>query len=426
MKYLIDCFTTDNGIRVIYETLPHFNSVSIGLWFGIGSAYEGKKDNGITHFIEHLLFKGTEKRSPRQIAVEVDAIGGQINAFTAKEYTCLYCKLLDEHIELGFDILSDMVINSLFDEAEIAKEKGVILEEICMYEDSPEDLVYENLAKNYFLNHPLALPIIGRTQNIRAFTRKQIVDFYHSYFTPNNLVISVAGKFNKERLKDLINKYFASWNVKGKQPVKKKVKDTGTGISYNKKDIEQIHLSFAFPGVELKSEAFYPSQVLNSILGGSMSSRLFQKVREDKGLVYSIYSFPLAYMAGGMFVISTSMKTDHITEVLKIVIEELETLRNKGISETELTMAKDHLKGNYIMGLESADSRMTALGMNKLLLDYVSSPAETIKKINDVSLAQVSSCIDMIFGAKKYTVSTVCSNDMTEEISNLFKESNYL
>ncbi len=415
-------YTTKNGIKVILEKIPHLRSASIGVWFRAGSVYEGPDENGISHFIEHMLFKGTKNRSARAIAEEIDAVGGQLNAFTAKEYTCFYCKVMDEHFKIGMDLLSDMVLNSVFDEKELEKEKGVITEEIYMYEDSPEDLVHDLLAIKFFGDHPLANNILGTTKQIEQFSRNQVQDFYYRYYTPDNMVISVAGNFDEASLVDMIDEYFGTWSRQGSPVAIHKVNKANRAVCFRKKEIEQIHICLAFPGIELGRDEIYPLLVLNNIFGGGMSSRLFQKIREDRGLTYSVYSYPSSYLNGGMFTIYAGMNPNQSPEVLRLVLNEIGLLKKEGITQKEFEMAREQLKGNYILGLESASSRMTAMGKNKLLLDRVLTPDEIINKINRLTYDDVIRILNIIFGQGLHAAAAVGNDDITSLLEEALKE----
>ncbi len=406
----------ENGIKVIMEKIPHYRSISMGAWFKVGSAYENADNNGIAHFIEHRLFKGTNNRSAKQIAEAMDAVGGQLNAFTAKEYTCFYCKVMDEHLDIGIDLLSDMILNSTFDKTEFEKEKGIILEEIYMYDDSPEDLVYENLCTVFFKNHPLSLPILGTEERIINYNEQNLIDFYNSYFTPENMVISIAGNYDEDLIIDKLNKYFGDWNNKGHTSPINKIVDYGMDISYEHKDIEQVHLCLGAPGIDLNHKDLYPLFIFNNIIGGSMSSRLFQKIREDNGLVYSIYSYPSNYLSGGMFSIYTSLKPDNLSKVMDLILNEIDDVLTRGIATDEFRIAKEQLKGNYILGLESTNNRMSAMGKSELLLNKVMLPDEVLQLIENVTIDHVQNIIKNILENRKYAISLVGPEDMRTQL----------
>jgi len=408
-------YQLDNGIRIILENIPHFRSVSIGIWFKAGSAYERQEENGLSHFIEHMLFKGTKERTAKQIAEAMDSVGGQLNAFTAKEYTCFYCKVMDEHIETGVNLLSDMVLNSVFDPEEIEKEKCVILEEINMYDDSPEDLVHELLSEAFFGTHPLAMPILGKAEQLVEYSRSDMLKFMSKFYTADNMVISVAGNIQEDNLLQIIEKYFGNWYHGGGNPVQEKLEYNKGRALFVRKEIEQFHATIGFPGIAAGHDDIYPMLVLNNILGGGMSSRLFQKIREDRGLAYSLFSYPSNYLPGGMFSIYAGMKPNQTEEVLKLVMEEVHLMKNKGFDEREFHMAKEQLKGNYILGIESTGSRMNSIGKAKLLMDKVLTPEEVVEKIKKVQPCEVERLIHEILRPELASVALVGSEDMTDK-----------
>jgi len=410
-----------NGITIVTERIPQFRSISAGLWFKSGSMYENDDLGGISHFIEHMLFKGTSNRSAKQIADVMDGIGGQLNAFTAKEYTCYYFKVLDEHLETGLDLLSDMLLNSSFEPLEIEKEKGVILEEILMYEDSPEDVAYDLLSNAMFRDHPLSKPILGEQHTLQSFNRDKILSFFHKYYSPESVVISLAGNFDKEQLEDLLQKYFANWksiNANNGNSIPKISFESN--VLFRQKDIEQTHICIGFPGIPLSDESIYSVMAFNNIFGGSMSSRLFQKIREDKGLVYSVVSHPSNYTIGGYFTIYAGMKPSNAQEVLSLITEEIKSVLLNGVSLEELNKAKEQLKGNYILGLESTGSRMNAIGKSQLLLEKISSPEDVLNKINLISMDDVTKSIEAIFSRGVAGVSVIGKDDISRDINGLF------
>lgn len=410
-------YKLDNGIQVVAEKIPHFRSISIGLWFKAGSVYENKDQNGLSHFIEHMIFKGTEKRTAKDIAQTLDAVGGQLNAFTSKECTCFYSKVIDEHLDMALELLSDMVLNSVFSDAEIEKEKGVILEEISMYEDSPEDVVHELLSAGFFSSHPLGQPILGTADSIVKFTRKGIREYYDWLYTPKNLVISVAGNFHDQELIKLLNEYFGHWNKPNHDYSQLKMAKSNRGIFYRHKDIEQTHLCIGFPGLPLGDERAYPLMVFNNIFGGGMSSRLFQRIREDRGLAYSVFSYPSSYVYGGLFTIYAGMKPSQSDQVISLISQEINSIKDKDITKDEFYMAKEQLKGNYILGLESTSSRMTAIGRNQLLMDKILTPDEVLAKIDNVTLDSIYEVLDKMFIKENATIALVSREDLTNTIS---------
>ncbi len=409
-----------NGVMIVTEKIPQFRSVSAGLWFKSGSMYEADDLGGISHFIEHMLFKGTCNRSAKQIADVMDGIGGQLNAFTAKEYTCYYFKVLDEHLETGLDLLADMLLNSSFESLEIEKEKGVILEEILMYEDSPEDVAYDLLCDAMFKDHPLSKPILGEKHTLQSFNREKILSFFQEYYSAQSVIISVAGNYDDKQLEDLIQKYFGSWKPRHANNGKTIPKIAFNGnVLFRQKDIEQTHICMGFPGIPLLDERIYSVMAFNNLFGGSMSSRLFQKIREDKGLVYSVLSHPSNYTIGGFFTIYASMKPSNAQEVLSIITEEIKSVLHDGVTHDELYKAKEQLKGNYILGLESTGSRMNAIGKSQLLLGKITPPEEVLDKINLITMDDVIESMESIFSRGTAGVSLIGKDDISRQVSDL-------
>ncbi|SDK47360.1 M16 family metallopeptidase [Natronincola ferrireducens] len=389
-------YTLDNGLRVVTEHIPFVKSISIGVWIETGSKHETTENNGISHFIEHMLFKGTTTKSAKEIAELIDGIGGQINAFTSKECTCYYTKVLDDHYELAIDLLADMLFHSKFDPEDIEKEKSVVYEEISMYEDSPEDLAHDLLNQSIFKNNSLGFPILGVHDSLKKIDRDMILNYMKEFYVPNNAVISVAGNFQEENLLKIIEDKFGNWK---KSDILKK---SEMPLQYNfeniskSKDIEQIHYCLGFKGISLGQSSLYPLLVVNNILGGSMSSRLFQNIREERGLAYSIYSYPSTYKGGGLLTIYAGMSPHLLQEVKDLIYKELEELKLKGLATLELTKSKEQLKGNYMLGLESTSSRMTSMGKSELLLNKIYSPKEVIQKIDEVKMEDVNSIIQEV------------------------------
>ena len=413
-------YELNNGIQIVTEKIPHFRSVSIGMWFKVGSVDETEKENGLSHFIEHMLFKGTTNRTAKEIAETMDSVGGQLNAFTAKECTCFYCKVIDEHLDLALDLLADMILNSTFDNMELQKEKGVIIEEIYMYEDSPEDLVHDLISSTYFGSHRLGQPILGSKENVNRFTRDEVLAFFKRFYTPDNLVIAVAGNFNEDNLISLIEKYFGHWAKSYSEREQYNTSESNKKFAFKRKDVEQVHLCIGGPGVRLGSDKAYPVLVFNNLFGGGMSSRLFQEIREERGLAYSVFSYPSSYLNGGLFTIYAGMKPEQTITVASLIREEIEKIKSRGISQEEFRKAKEQLKGNYILDLESTSSRMTAIGRSQLLLKKITSPTEILNKIDNVSIDDVHNIIDEILNINKFAVATVAREDWTEELKKIF------
>lgn len=413
-------YTLDNGLRVVTEHIPFVKSISIGVWIEAGSKNENSYNNGISHFIEHMLFKGTATKTAKDIADIIDGVGGQINAFTGKECTCYYVKVLDSHFQMAIDLLSDMLFNSKLDPVEIDKERSVIVEEISMYEDSPEDLVHDLLTQTLFKNNTIGMPILGTRETLGNIDDKLLREYMKEFYIPQNAVISVAGNFNEELLLKTIEKSFSHWKGEGK----KKADSSHIIYNYDRvhrvKDVEQAHLCMAFKGVAMDAGSLYPLMVVNNILGGSMSSRLFQSIREEKGLVYSIYSYPSIYKDGGLLTIYGGMNPQQLEEVALLIEEELKELRKNGLSKEELFKAKEQLKGNYILGLESTSSRMTSIGKSELLLGRIHSPKEVIDKIDAIKITEISKVIEEVINLDQLTVATLSKQEQGDIIDKVF------
>ena len=411
---MYDEFTLPNGLRVIAERIPHFRSVSVGLWVGTGSMQESPDENGLSHFIEHMLFKGTEKRSAMQIAEEMDAIGGQMNAFTSKECTCYYAKVIDEHFEKALDILSDMLLHASFHPEDLEKERGVILEEIAMTEDTPEDLAYELLSEAYFADHALARPILGPASVIRSVSREQLISFHHRHYRPDNTVLSVAGGYELEQLRALAQRFLGDWE----EPVHPFRQEAFAGcaadVKTKCKDIEQVHLCFGYQGIPMGTDEAYPMSVFNNILGGGMSSRLFQKIREEMGAAYSVYTYPTSYPGCGVYAIYAGTSIEQAQHVIAEIQNQVHLFLKDGFSDKEFVQARDQLKGGYILGLESTSSRMSSIGRSKLLLGYANGIDEVVKKIERVTREDVMAIAQRVLegpyaaSAVGRTVDTLC------------------
>ncbi len=382
-------FTLPNGLRVIGERIPHFRSVSVGLWIGAGSMYEAQADNGLSHFVEHMLFKGTASRDAKQIAQEMDAIGGQMNAFTAKECTCYYAKVMDEHFENAVDLLSDLLMQAKLDPVEFEKERGVILEEISMVEDTPEDLVHDLLSSAHYKGQALAMPILGPAAQIRAVTPDMLRHFHATHYRPDNTVLSVAGNYQLDELEQLANKYLGTWQSDKPTAAPDKPNGYTPDVLRREKDIEQVHICLGYPGVEQGSLDIYPLSILNNLFGGGMSSRLFQKIREELGMAYAVYSYPTQYPGSGMFTLYAGTSPDNAEKVIGLIGGEVARLLKDGIDEKEFHQAREQLKGGYILGLESASSRMSSIGRSKLLLGRALDEEEVLARIAAVTLDDV-------------------------------------
>lgn len=401
------CQTLKNGLTIIGEEIPYLKSISLGVWVKAGSIMETKENSGVSHFIEHMLFKGTTNRTSKELAREIDNLGGVINAFTSKECTCFYVKLLDEHINIGIDVLSDMILNSRFDERDIKKEKSVILEELKMYEDSPDDLVYDLLLENIYKDHSLGMNILGDRQSLKNLKRESILDYYNEYYVPNNSIISICGNFKFEEIVKQIEEKFKTWQPKSVDTSTTKPNFNPCIVKKNK-DIEQVNLAINLDAIPMtNNREVYALSVVNNVFGGSISSRLFQKIREEKGLAYSIYSSQTLYEDCGELGIFASTSTENIQEVYKSILEEIELIRNEYISPQEIHESKEQLKGSYMLDLESTSSRMMSNWKNLLMRNKVDDEQDIIDYINAVEYDDVVKIIKKVFNTENMGVCIV-------------------
>jgi len=394
-----DQITLSNGLRIIGERIPHFRSVSVGLWLGAGSQFETPSEAGVSHFLEHMVFKGTEKRSARKIAEEMDAVGGQLNAFTAKECTCFYAKVVDEHLPLAMDVIADLVTAPTFDAAEMEKEKGVVIEEIAMSEDTPEDLVHELLMLANYGDQPVARPILGTEDSVKSFRRDDLVSYWKRMYRPQNAVLAIAGNYDWESVVKLAEAMLGKWMPEGfekRDCVTNPVKPT---ILTREKDIEQIHICMGFPGLTLGDDRNYELSLFNSVFGGAMSSRLFQKIREELGAAYTVYSYPNAYTDSGMLSVYAATNVDMAAEVCGLLLEEAKKLADEGMTMDEFTMAREQLKSGYILGLESTSARMQSIGRRMLLMNGTRTETEVIDRVNAIKYDDVNALMREILTA---------------------------
>lgn len=381
------------------EHIPYVRSVAVGIWVQAGSRYELPEENGLTHFIEHMLFKGTETRTAKQIAEEFDRIGGNINAFTSKENTCYYAKVLDHHAEHAVEILADMFFHSQFDANEIEKERQVVLEEINMVEDTPDDIVHEYLWQAMYENDPLGSPILGTEETLNSFTKEMILAYMKKHYTPENVVISVAGNI-PEGLIQHIETLFSRLDKNNNEELHVATPNLKAVYVENFRETEQAHLCLAYPSLSVKADNIYSLVVMNNILGGSMSSRLFQEIREEKGLAYSIYSYHSSYEDTGALAIYGGTSSNQLEELTKSIEQTIQSVLDNGFTEIEVSNAKEQLKGNLLLGLESSNARMSRNGKNELLYGEHRSLDEVSESIDEVTLQSVMDLAKETFSHK--------------------------
>jgi predicted Zn-dependent peptidase len=398
-----------NGLSVITEEMQHIRSVSIGIWVKTGSRDEDKQWNGISHFVEHMVFKGTQHRSAEEIARQVDSIGGNIDAFTAKECVSFSIKVLNEHLPIAMDVLSDLVLNPVFDDEDIARERGVILEEIKMDEDNPDYLVHEIFTQNFWKDHPLGRPILGTRDTVRRFEKAPVRDFYAQRFSPGNVIITAAGYLKHETFVDLVKKYFD-----GMKPVSNGFHSAAPKIAprivlRNKKSLEQVQICVGVPSYAITHEKRHSSYILNTLLGGGMSSRLFQNIRERQGLAYAIYSDLNPYRDTGCLSVYAGTSKASATKVVESVVSEFRKLKNEIVSPEELRRAKDQLKGSLMLSLESSTARMSNLARQEMYFDHFYGLDELIAKIEAVTAEELQELANAFFQTDNIAV-TILGN----------------
>src|ERR1700756_3158800 len=373
-----------NGLTVITEQMSHIRSVAIGIWLKSGSRDEDSEWNGISHFIEHMVFKGTETRSAEAIACQVDSIGGNMDAFTAKECICFNVKVLDEHLPIAMDVLSDLVLHPVFAAPDISRERGVILEEIKMDEDNPDYLVHEIFTQNFWKDHPLGKPILGTKDTVKRFEREPVLDFYKQRFAPGNLIVCAAGHLQHEQFVDLVRKHFGDMKPMSNGFYSSQPKVVSRIILRNKKSLEQVQICLGVPSHPIAHEKRFASYVLNTLLGGGMSSRLFQNIRERQGLAYSIYSDLSPYRDTGCLSVYAGTSRESAGKVVQSIISEFKKLKSEKLSDEEVRRSKDQLKGSLMLSLESSTARMSNLARQDMYFDKFYGMDELIAKIEAV------------------------------------------
>lgn len=391
---MTETFTCENGLRIVSEQIPHFRSVSVGIFIKVGSRDEEPHENGMTHFIEHMLFKGTPTRSAKDIAKEFDRIGGDINAYTSKEYTCYYAKVVDDHASHAIEILADMFFNSKMDPTEIGRERQVVLEEISMTEDMPDDDVHEQLWRVMYPKHSIGAPILGVEETLQTFNADLIRNFMDKFYIPSNTVVSVAGNITPELIRQ-IEELFGSFK-KGDCNKLYVTPDFMTGNSIKYKDIEQGHLCYGFPGLSICDPHLYDMAVMNNILGGTMSSRLFQEIREERGLAYTIYSYHSAYSDHGTLAIYGGTSNEQLPELQEKILESIQNMQKSGLTQIEVDDSKQQFKGNLLLGMESTSARMSRNGRHELLMGNHIAFDDVLKKIDNVSMEGLQYTLELL------------------------------
>ena len=394
---MITEYRLDNGLRILHEPLPHLRTVALGLWIGTGSRHESAEDAGLSHCMEHMLFKGTQRRSASDIARQIDRLGGHINAFTAKDCTCFHTKTLGADLPEAMDIIADMAVSPLLKAEHLELEKQVIIEEIGMVEDYPEELVQDLVAERTWEGHPLSLPILGTKERVSAFTAAQLARFHRERYVPDNAVLSVAGDVEANRLLELAQERFGGWHRGHIAETPVEAPRFRHSFTIQKKKTEQAHLCLAFPGVSMDEADVWPLMVLNSILGGGMSSRLFQRIREELGLVYSVYSFPTSYREGGLFSVYAAAAPKKAREVLRHMAAEIGRMATEPVPDSEFADAVRQLRGGFLMGLDSTNGHMMAMGRNRIVSGRIQQTEEALAAIDAVTPDAVAALSRRIF-----------------------------
>jgi len=405
-----------NGLRIITEYIPDVHSASVTVLVGAGSSMENKKINGVSHFIEHLMFKGTKTRTSQVIAQLIEDYGGTLNAFTDKEFSCYYARVLTEQVALTVDIFCDMLLNSLFNPEELELERQVILEEIKMYEDTPDEIIYDLLFKGIWKNHPLAFPVTGECSSILPMTREDIINFVKDFYTPDNIIFSLAGNFDSDQVIEQIKSNFEHLNDDAKN-YKLPSPELNPVVIVNEKDIEQAHLCIATRGINVDHMDRYPLSIIDIALSGGISSRLFQEVREKRGLAYTINSYKAMYRSTGIFGVYAGTSVNNIKEVINIVLNEFATVKENALTEEELTRAKKQLKGCMLLGLESMYYRSYRNVHSEFYFNKIYNVEEVCQIIDNISVQDIKRVADYIFTPEYYALSVIGPKNIPKEYS---------
>ncbi|MDD2443987.1 MAG: pitrilysin family protein [Desulfotomaculaceae bacterium] len=396
----------DNNVHILTEHISNVRSVSVGFFIDTGSRYESPEINGVSHFIEHMMFKGTRRRTAKDIAEELDAVGGQLNAYTTKEYTCYFARVLDEYFDLAVDLLSDMLFESNFDACDIDRERNVIIEEIKMYEDAPDELVHDIFAGSMWGGHALGQPIIGTAEVITGLSRDTLYNYYQTNYTPGKMVVAVAGNVAHENIINKLRPIFEKRKGNG-QSNARTIPSPRLDNVCRYKETEQVHLCVGTPGLMLDHENIYVFQIINTILGGGLSSRLFQEIREQRGLVYSVYSYHSSYRDTGLFCIYAGLSKKNIDEVLDLIFKQIKDIRLNSVKKEELQRAKDQLKGNLYLSLENVNTRMSRLGKSQLYLGKVISPEDVVSRVNKVTTEEIQGLALEMLDPSRFSLATI-------------------
>lgn len=412
----------ENRLTLVTERLPAVRSVSLGIWVKMGSRFEAPEQAGISHFIEHMLFKGTRKRTAKDIAIEIDAMGGQLDAFTTKEHACYYANVLDVHAADAFELLSDIVLGPEFDAEEMERERAVILEELAAVEDAPEELLWEEFSATFWLDHPLGIPVLGTRETIEQMSREDLSVFFQRAYEPANVVIAAAGHLDHDEVAGYVAKLFGGLENHSDPREMTPPRTYQHFQIMSKEELEQVHIAVGCPGVAATDEDRYAAFVLNAVLGGSVSSRLFQRIREEHGLAYSVYSSLEAYTDSGCMWIYAGTRAAAAPTVLELIIEELSVLRELDVPADELSRMKENLKGNVMLGLESTAGRMSSLAQQEIYFSRTFDLDEILEGIDAVDAAQVRALASRLFDDEGIAIDVLAQRAVADELSKRFAD----
>ncbi len=407
----------DNGSIVVTEHVPDVRSIALGFWVSVGSRNETEKENGMSHFIEHMLFKGTNTRTAKDISEAFDSLGAELNAFTTKEFTCYYSRFLDEHLNIGVELISDMLQNSMIKEDHVNFEKKVVLEEIAMYEDTPDEMIHELFATTLWKDHPLGHQVLGTTETVGGFNRTTVLDFMKNHYSPENVIIAAAGNLEHEQIVDVVNKHYKQ-KASGKMSEVTKELDFQRTLNVYTKDTEQVHICAGTEALDSRHKDRFVLSVLDNILGGGMSSRLFQKIREERGLAYAVYSFHSLYKDSGALAVYVGTRPANVNEVLSIINSEMTDISENGAKKKEVDRAREHLKGQLVLGLESTRNRMTRLGRSEMTHGEILSMDELVAKINEVTEEDIKRLASELFAKDRQILAVIGSVEEKDIVFN--------
>ncbi len=408
----------NNGVKIITKQMPYVRSVTMGIWVNVGSRDEAIAENGLSHLIEHLIFKGTEKRSAFQIAKEFDDIGGQTNAFTTMENTCFHAKVMDSHLETMIEVMSDIFLNSLFDEEEVLKERPVILQEIGMVEDSPDEYIHVLSGKHFWGDHPLGRSILGTRENILRFDAETIKQFFQRLYQPDRIIISASGNVDHQKFVDLIGPAFESIQ-KGDGFPERKIPAGNTSVNLHARKLEQTHICIGLNGLSTGHSQRYGFSLMSTLLGGNMSSRLFQDIREKRGLAYTVYSFVSTHVDSGMFGAYAAVDPARAFETAQLLVNHMHNLKKHRVQESELRGAKEYIKGNLLLSSESSENQMVRLAQNEMHFKRQVPLQEVVEKIDAVTADDIQDIADRLFSNSKTSLTVLGQTKDKKDYENI-------